>query len=240
MDNGFGHWARPASVFLDTSLVGEHNSLPNQPCPNGKNMSLYAEYLLTGKVPPKRRFPLTEAHRKGVAKIIQEIRELLPDLSPPDIRAAGALLLGLERLPYTTEGLHTAVSVSNGGFCSTLSLTEDTFECSYTESIPSLGGGTDFSHRICFYTEVGGFLEDNYEDPGDGTLEEWQTGIGFWHETAPAFERAQWEDGSSGDTWETVEAFEQEPHHGSSWDDDWIEQPIEEDDDEDSPAYSLF
>ena len=115
-------------------------------------MSLYAEYRLTDKMPPEGRFPLTEAHRKGVAKIIQEIRELLPDLSPPDIRSAGSLLLGLERLPYTTEGLHTAVAVSNGDFCYRLSLSEDTFECSFTESVPALGGGTDLSHRICFYT----------------------------------------------------------------------------------------
>lgn len=203
-------------------------------------MSLYAEYYLADKMPPEGRFPLTEAHRKGVVEIIQAIRELLPDLSPPDIRSAGSLLLGLERLPYTTEGLHTAVAVSNREYCYRLSLTEDTFECSYTECVPALGGGTDFSLQICFCTEVGGFLEDNYEDPADGTLEEWQTGISFWHETAPGFELANWEDESWDDAGETVEAFEQERHRGSSWDDDWIERPIDEDDEQDLPANSHF
>ena len=74
-------------------------------------------------------------------------------------------------------------------------------------------------------------MEDNYEDPGDGTLEEWQTGISFWYETAPGYEQAKWEDESWGDARETAEAFEQKPHPGPSWDDAWIERPIEEEED---------
>ena len=74
-------------------------------------------------------------------------------------------------------------------------------------------------------------MEDNYEDPGDGTLEEWQTGISFWCETAPGYEQAKWEDGSWGDARETAEAFEHKPHPGPSWDDAWIERPIEEEED---------